>query len=468
MRSLRALESFFVAYPRVLPHAGARWIVAFSGGGDSTALLHAAARWGQANGVEVVAAHLDHGLDSGSRSRAREAARLARRIGTAFHGERRAVADLRRAGEGLEAAARRVRYDFLEELRHRLGATGIATAHHRDDQVETVLIRLLLGSGVEGLAAIQPQRGVISRPLLGLCRCDLRADLEEAGLISVDDPTNRDSSALRNRVRHTLLPEIERRFPDLPRQLAALADAAGRARPAIEAPLLARLQPYCRRSPITAAGAMTDRKATIVVRRSAFQGLPAALRPNALALLHRLAEAPYPASRSAAAELTRQLAAGDRLGCDCGHGWRWEDQHGELTLAAVGPPIARFSYTLVPPGEIDLPEIGLRFRLSRGPVAAWMFRQQPYRTGLALKISLGERVTIRSRLPGDRVQPLGRSKPRRLKEILIDNRVPRTERDHLPLLTAAQRVVWVPGIALDESCRLGNERETWIAELSPS
>ncbi len=467
MKSLRALESFFAAHPRSAPQAGDRWIVAFSGGGDSTALLLAATQWGQDHGVEVVAAHLDHGLDPGSPSRASAAAHLARKIGAAFHGERRRVATLRRAGEGTEAAARRLRYGFLEELRQRLAATGIATAHHRDDQVETVLIRLLLGSGLEGLAAIPPVRGKITRPLLALRGADLRHDVAAAGLRAVEDPTNHDGSCLRNRIRHALLPELERQLPDLRQQLAALASAIGQARPAIEAPLLARLRPWCRRPPIPGARARTGGKAAIVVRRTAFQALPETLRPNALSLLHRLASAPYPASRSAVAELARQLAAGVRLGCDCGHGWRWEDHHGELTLATKVPPVARFSYTLVPPGEIDLPEVGLRFRLRRGPVAAWMFTQQPNRTALALHIKPGETVTVRNRLPGDRIQPLGRSKPRRLKEILIDNRVPRTQRDHLPLLTAAQRVVWVPGIALDESCRLSHERETWIAELTP-
>lgn len=464
MRSLHALKSFFATQPGTAPIAGDRWIVAFSGGNDSTALLLATASWAATHGVEVVAAHLDHGLDPGSSARAQSAARLARRIGVPFHGERRAVNSRRRGGESLEAAARRVRYRFLDELRRNLGASGIATAHHRDDQVETVLMRILQGSGLEGLAAIQPRRGFLSRPLLDLPRAALQADVEEAGLDPIDDPTNRDEAALRNRVRHTLLPQIAARYPSLPDQLTRLARATGEARGTIQAPLLAALRPRCRLSPFAAG----SRATTIVVLRSSFQQLHQALRPHALALLHRLAAAPYPASRAAVSELARQLASGGRLGCDCGHGWRWEEHHGELTLAKVVPPTPRFSYTLKPPGEIDLPEVGLRFRLRRGPVAAWMFSQQPLRAGLALKLKPGQRVTIRNRRPGDRVQPLGHGKPSRLKEILIDNRVPRTERDALPLLTAAGRIVWVPGVMLDEECRLGSERETWIAEWVPS
>src|SRR6266545_619531 len=191
-----ALESFFRETAPL--GRGERIVAAFSGGPDSTALLLGLSRLGFA----VTAAHLDHGLDPGSAGRAAAAAGLAERLGVPFLGERRAVPALRQPGESAEAAARRVRYGFLEEVRARLGARYVATAHHRDDQAETVLLRLFFGSGLAGLAGIRAVHGRIVRPLLDLPRSVLREEVEAAGLPWIDDPTNRDLAVPRNRMRH--------------------------------------------------------------------------------------------------------------------------------------------------------------------------------------------------------------------------------------------------------------------------
>src|SRR5438105_4590722 len=176
---LQSLETFFRS-PLPLG-TGDGVVAAFSGGADSTVLL-----WGLAQlaarrhdqgirpGIRLVAAHLDHGLDPGSAGRASAAAAIAARLGVPFVCARREVPALRRPGESAESAARRVRYGFLDEVRAAASALYIATGHHRDDQAETVLLRLLFGSGIEGLAGARPvcriHRGVVVRPLLGMPR----------------------------------------------------------------------------------------------------------------------------------------------------------------------------------------------------------------------------------------------------------------------------------------------------------
>lgn len=445
------LETFFREQaPLAAPVPGEGLVIAFSGGPDSAALLLAASRL---QGWPVVAAHLDHGLDPGSAGRAAEAARTAGRLGVPFVAGRREVASLRLPGESPEAAARRIRYAFLDEVRRAHGARWVATAHHRDDQAETVLLRLLFGSGLEGLAGIRPVQGTVVRPFLDLPRAALRAAVEGAGLAVVEDPTNFDLRVPRNRVRHGVLPSLE----PMQSLSALLSRLASRTRGAM-ATLDRRL------GEILQLEALED---GVAASREAVERLPAELMPFALAALHRRAGAPYPAGSAARAELVRQLAGpAGRLGCDGGDGWRWESAGERLTLRRAAPeekPV--FSYTLEIPGELPIPELGVRIGLCRRPVEPWMFRGSPHCAALALPLAPGDRVTVRNRRPGDRLHPLGAAGSRRLKEVLIDRRMPRHERDRLPLLCVGGRIAWVPGVTIDERFRLGGQTDAWVATV---
>lgn len=449
-----AIQGFFSRRAPVA--SGDGLIVAFSGGPDSTALLLGLVRFARHQRLRVTAAHLDHGADAGSAPRARAAVRLAESIGVPCAAERREVPRQRCHGESPEAAARRIRYGFLEEMRARYHARWVATAHHRDDQAETVLLRWLFASGLEGLAGIRPRWKTLVRPLLELPRRELAAAVAAGGLVPVDDPTNRDCSSPRNLLRHRLLPLLAAEDPQVAARLARLATLAELARRRLRQRVRDRLRPQ------RAADGL-------VFRRTGLTHLPAELRPIALALLHRQAGAPYPAGRGARQELLRQLLDGRSVGCDCGDGWRWEDRGDLLALlraAPAPPPAPVFAYTFEAPGGVVIREIGKRIRLVRGPVAPWMFQGSPTRTGLALPLEPGERVEIRNRRPGDRLWPLGASGSRRLKEVLIDARVPRHRRDSLPLLVVTGRIAWVPGVTIDERFRLAEHRQAWVAEVT--
>lgn len=442
-----ALEPFFREKAPLRP--GDRLVAAFSGGVDSTALLLGLSRLGCA----LTAAHLDHGLDEGSAGRAVAAAGVAARLGVPFIAERRAVPALRRPGESAEAAARRVRYGFLEEVRVRLGARWVATAHHRDDQAETVLLRLLYGSGLEGLSGIRPVHGLVVRPLLGIPRSALREEVEAAGLPWVEDPANADLTVPRNRVRRLVLPA-----PHLSLRLARVAEKARSASAVLDHRLEKLLSPRL----------LPD---GVAVERRALLELPAELLPFALAGLHRRAGAPYPAGSAARAELLRQLGTeAERACCDCGGGWRWEAAGDLLALRRprvaekTGKPL-RFTYTLEIPGEVEIPELGVRVGLHHRPVEPWMFQGAPHRAGLALPLVPGDRVTVRNRRPGDRLHPLGAAGSRRLKEVLIDRRVPQDRRDRIPLLCVGERIAWVPGITIDQRFRITGEVAAWVAEV---
>ena len=488
--SLRTLDSALERFlGALLPQpSGPALVVGLSGGPDSTALLLGLARCAtHRSGLRLLAAHLDHALDPASSGRADRAAAIARELGVESVVARRAVAERASPGESVEAAARRVRYGFLEEVRLAHGARWIATAHHKDDQAETVLLRILYGSGPEGLAAMRPVRGRVVRPLLGLRRSQLAAAVRDAGLEPVDDPANRDPSLARVRVRRDLLPRLAREgsgrgaragadaLDRLVERLAGVADAAAGARRRLEKLLEPLLDP----EPLS--GGSAGRQAGVAVSAAALRSLPPPLLPHALALLHRRAGAPYPAGAGARAELARQLAAGGRGGCDCGGGWRWRLGSGRIELRPpagrggeeAGPnrPVEAFSYTLKVPGEVDIPELGLRLRVERRAVAPWMFEGAGEGAALALPIERGDRLVVRNRRPGDRLRPLGAPGTRKLKDLLIDRKIPRDRRDRLPLLCLAQddeRIAWVPGVTVDEAYRVppGAER-TWIAEVTP-
>lgn len=426
--------------------AGDGVLVAFSGGTDSLALLLALTRLGRRLPIRVVAAHLDHAIDDGSAARCAAAAALAAHAGATFVAERHPVS---RRRHGLEAAAREERYAFLERQRILQGCRLVATAHHADDQTETVALRLLFGSGLAGLAGIRPRRDAVVRPLLAVPRALLAAAVAEAGLRGVVDPTNDDRRHPRNRLRHAVLPRLERSEPGVGRRLGALAAPVHAANLTLDARLRGWLDP----------SHASPRLPLARLRRA-----PPALRHAVLAVLHRASGRALPPPAGACAELLRQLDDRGRVGCDCGPGLRWLVAEDCLFLAPADEPRATpFTYTFSMPGRVTIPEIGSAIELRREPVAPWMRRGEPRRT--ALRIAAGASVSVRSRRPGDRLRPLGAAGTRRLKDVLIDAKVPRAERDRLPLLCVDERIAWVPGVAIDDRFRVGAETETWVAEI---
>jgi tRNA(Ile)-lysidine synthase len=480
MNLLEGVHAFFRQVPL---DRGDRLVVAFSGGGDSTALLWALARWAPLWRIHLVAAHLDHAMDAGSRQRAARAADLARRLEVPLVHARRVVPLRRRRGESLEAAARRVRYQFLEEVRRAVGARYVATAHHRDDQAETVLLRLRFGTGLRGLTAIQPSAGTLVRPLLELPRSSLRLAVATAGLTPCEDPGNDDPRQPRSRMRHQGMPALARSEAAAEAELAAglarLAARAQRAMPALDRRLAAAIDV---RAGAAAGPGPCGSAETATADCRLLAALPAPLLSHALAVLHRRAGAAWPASLAAASELRRQLRPrrDRRVACDCGAGWRWQAAGEQLCLQRTPPgqsvghesaahgahePVPPFTYTLEVPGELTIPELAVTIRVSRNPAEAWMLRGAPLRAGLALPLPGSGAVTVRNRRLGDRLRPLGSPGSRKLKEILIDRGVPRWQRDRLPLVCWAGEIAWIPGITIDHRFRLTGQAEVCLAEV---
>ena len=192
---------------RLFPAPGSA-VLAVSGGPDSVALLDLMLAVARERGLSLVVAHADHGIRADSRTVGQSVGELARRSGLPFE-----LGELELGPGATETAARRARYAWLALVQRRHAARYLVTAHHADDQVETILLRVLKGSGPAGLAGMPARgRGGIVRPLLPFSRAELAVHVAERGLAFHDDPANRDPRHLRSWLRVTLLPQLVTRL----------------------------------------------------------------------------------------------------------------------------------------------------------------------------------------------------------------------------------------------------------------
>lgn len=397
-------------------------VVGLSGGPDSVALVHALSRL---EGVRVTAAHLDHGLRPDSRRDAAFCRRLCRALGVPL---RAARADVRaraaRDGGGIEEAARDERRGFLEAVRTREGAEWIVLAHTRDDQAETVLLRLLRGSGSAGLGAMRVRAGRILRPLLRVTRADVLDHLAAHGLPFREDPTNADPAFLRNRVRHELIPYLEARFnPAVRDALARTASVLAEEADALSA--------------VAGAIAVRGEGAASVLARAAVLEAPRAVARLAVRNAIRAAGGLRGVTLDHVDALldlaARPAASGRRLPLPGGReaAIHFDAIHFGPAVAAATP----FDAALEVPGRAALPDgrwVVARPRKSPGPDVVGV-PEGP--------------LTVRNRRPGDRVRAAGREMS--LRRFLMDRRVPAAERDRLPVVACGRTVLWVEGQDLD-------------------
>ena len=418
--------------------AGAHVLVAVSGGCDSVSLLHLLRFAAEDAELRVTAAHFDHAMRAGSEKDAAWVRGVCRGWGVPLV-EARAEAPPR-----TEEEARDARYAFLRRARAECGATHVATAHHADDQAETVLFRALRGTGVSGLAGIAPADGTgLVRPLLPFWRAEIVRYARSAGLSWRDDPTNALVDPARNRIRLRLLPWIERHLaPGARRSLVRLAELAREEEAAWDSIL----------APILAEVAREEDGALVLVReRLGAYDWPVAARVLR-AVLRRLGTAPDRAGTRLALQFISHAPSGRVLTLPGGVRITIEFGLARLERAPAQAPAAPPHRPLViadpgAPGEgcfrVGGREWTVRWRPGHDEEAA---EERTMRIAIA---RVRFPLTLRGRAPGDRVRTRAGRRP--LKKVLAEARVPVRSRGTLPVLAdAGGAVLWVPGVARAE------------------
>lgn len=404
-----------------------RALVAVSGGPDSEALLDLLHRTRAVHGLELVVAHVDHGIHPESGRVAELVRAHAVERGLPFEGVALGLGTS--AGE---TAARAARYAWLARIRARLDASCVFTAHHADDQVETVLMRVLGGSGPAGLAGMRARSGWLVRPLLPFRRVALLRYVRERGLPVWIDPANADPVHLRSWIRVELLPLLRRRVPAVDQRLIRAGRHAMRDREAWDAVLDAL--------PGLDLCAETD---GISVAGPPLADYDSALAEAVIMAVARRAGCPLGPVR--AARVIRLAAAGvSGASAPLGAGWLAELSFGRLRLVRTT--------RAAPPADWGLD--GVEGARSWG---RWRLRWRPEfaperqdRAAFVAWFS-PERLVVRGWSPGDRVRPLAGRGRRLVVRCFQDARVPRGRRAEWPVIAGEDAIVWIPGVCRSDA-----------------
>lgn len=415
-------------------------LVAFSGGLDSTVLLHAAVS--AMGAARVVAAHVHHGLQPAADAWPDHCAGVAGALGVRFECLRLATAPGR--GDSVEAWARTQRYRALIELARRIDAAALLTAHHADDQVETLLMRIARGTGPEGLAGIRAEGRIdgvtLLRPLLALHRRDLEEHARRHGLAWIEDPTNADGARLRNAIRLGVLPAIDAAAPGFRANLLRLAGGLDDTlRAAAE---LAAIDLDAARMP---DGAALDGTRVAALDRTRLAALPAhrcraALRAWLAGLGAR------PPSEAKLAEIERQLvAAQGPYGWVKHDGWHLRrDRHlvdAQPADAGAAPGAAPQALGIHWRGEAEMALAGFGGRL--------LFELGPAGEGVSAEWLRGHPLRVTPWASAARLRPRQGGSSRTLKNLFQERAVPAWARAGMPLVWAGDRVLYAAGIGMD-------------------
>ncbi len=398
-------------------------LLAVSGGPDSLALLDLLHRGAALHRRQLVVGHVDHGI-------AEESAAVAATVGRAatIRGLRCFTTTLHLGGATTETKARLARRVALRAMATSAGATVIVLAHHADDQAETVLLRLLRGSGPAGLAGMASRNGPWVRPLLEIPRDRLATHLAEVGVEAWQDPANRDVRHLRSWLRQTILPTVGARLPDLRERLLA---SAGQARDAREGwdQLLDELSEL----------ALHAEPAGFSVAAPPVRGYRSALRHAVVAALGRRCGVPLGARRLAAVD---RLLAGRDARIRLAAGLEAELAFGRLAFRHPAGP-APEPVTLGNESGTTFGPLTVRTATAPAPPLT--------REGWSTALVSGQ-YQIRAWQTGDRIRPLGGRGHRQVSVLLREARIAPGRRNHWPVVVDADAtIVWVPGICRSDA-----------------
>lgn len=439
---------------------GKTLLVGVSGGADSVCLLHILAQRQAELGVKLHVAHLNHKLRGDeSEEDAWYVADLADRLGIPITMDTRDVAAYRdRKRCSLEEAAREVRYIFLADAAGSSGAACVVVGHTRDDQVETILMHLLRGTGIAGLRGLQPNSSLligdskiplmVVRPLLEVSRQETVDYCRRFKLEPRSDSSNESPAFLRNRVRLELLPELRNYNPQVDAALLRLADIASDQVHYIEEQAVALWNTVA-----------TAESGVVYLDKGRMFHLPLTMQRQ---LFRRAVEQLIGNLRDIEADHIEAMV--DFLSKPAGkslclpHDLRLSVEYGRLMLSTTQTALCPFpsiegEISINIPGETMLPGWRIKTEILQKKASSGGNERDVFTAAFDLA-KVGAQLMVRQRQRGDRFQPLGMSQLKKLQDFMVDTRIPRAWRSRVPLLCSPQQILWVVGWRIDDRVRV--------------
>lgn len=408
-------------------------LVGLSGGADSAALAHALCVLSEKYGFKVCAAHVNHGLRGETAARDEKfSSDLARSLGIEFfclHASVREEAEKRKISE--ELAGREVRYGFFAQLMDNHGIEYTATAHHRNDNAETILMNFIRGSGIRGLCGIPYRRDRIIRPLLDVSREETERYCRENNIDYVTDETNLETVYTRNKIRHIILPEMERcinpSFVDtVTKNAAVLSSDADFLDGEADKAFSMLVKDLC--VDTARLSGLHPAVSSRVIRRMIDNICGSEDVPSAVVFaVLRLAERGRTGSRT-----------------DIARGVYAAVEYGKLYLRREHEDAEGFDYTLNIGGSVYIPEMGCSVRVEKAEERrkdGWEYFGLPKENC---------RICIRSRRTGDRFMPMGMKGMKKVQDFMINEKIPKDKRGSVGIVTFDEEIAWIAGYRRDD------------------
>ena len=402
-------------------------LVGLSGGADSAALLHILKMLSEKYGFTVYAAHVNHGL-RGEAADADEqfSKELAKQLDIEFYSLRADVkGEAKRLKMSEELTGRRMRYVFFERLMTEHSIDYTATAHHKNDNSETILMNFMRGSGLRGLCGIPYKRDRIIRPLLDVSRQEIEAYCEKNAVRYVIDVTNLETVYTRNKVRHILIPEITEQFNP------AFADTITK-----NAAVLAVEEDFIESETCEVYDKIVHDNAVDTERLCSLHKA-VALRIIRKITARTCGNEDIPASvTEAVLELAKKNRTGSRY--DIARGVYARIEYGKLIISETRPQCGEFCYEIVPGEKTYIPESGYY-------VLAEYCDEYKKDGSEYFSVPKGCKITVRNRRSGDKFAPWGMKGTKKLKDFMIDSKIPKDARSRIGILTIDDEIAWVIG-----------------------
>ncbi|MFP4531371.1 MAG: tRNA lysidine(34) synthetase TilS [Desulfobacterales bacterium] len=437
-------------------------LIGVSGGPDSICLWHALMALADQLNIRIGVAHLNHGLRGpASDEDAGFVRETAKHYNTPFFYQKVNIRDLaNKYKRSLEEAGRMARYDFFQETAAAHGFDKIALGHHRDDNAEQVLMNVLRGAGLDGLAGIPPARDQIIRPLIRVCRQDILAYLAENRVAYVTDQTNADPLFLRNKIRHHLMPYLKKEFnPNLPDSLNRLSKICRSETDwlkelAIQALNQASIYQDKTELALSISSLKGGHRAHLRrMMRAGIKTVKGDLRRIRMAQIDAAVDLIYNASEMAWSDLSDRIRVekkGDQLII--------RQVSGNLRTDRPGPPMPAYQYHIQAtdlPLDLWIPEIQKRITISAPYEADGLNIDDPAPAVAVFDLDrLRFPLIIRNPGPGDRFVPLGMRGSQKLKDYFINSKVPQPDRRFYPVLATEHKIIWLAGHRIAEAAKV--------------